>query len=109
MQILIYLVQIIHLLLIVFILTAHLSSDLKILRWHYLLASYLLLRWILKIGRCELTEIEYRLRGIKKDEGFIYSILRPIMNITDHQFNYLIYSLVALLGLISYSKYVKLE
>jgi len=96
-------VSIIHLLLILFVLFAPLSSDREILTLHVKIAVSLILKWLLNF-KCAFTELEYLLRGIKKEEGFIYSILQPIVSINEYKFNYLIYSITLLLGYYSYTK-----
>jgi len=103
-QILIKVVQCIHLGLIIFVLLGPLYTERKHIDWHLGITIYLLFRWIFNSNKCELTEIECKLRGIEKSDGFIYSILNPIVQVNKHKFNKVIVATTMLLGAISYQK-----
>lgn len=98
-------IQILHLCLILFVLFAPLSSDKRVLEFHMQLVLFLLFKWWANGGKCNLTEIEYKLRGVAKEEGFIYSFLQPVIELRENEFNYLIYAGVIILALISYVRY----
>jgi hypothetical protein len=42
------------------------------------------------LGRCKLTEIECKLRGIDYDNGFIFKIIKPFNTINESKINYFI-------------------
>jgi len=98
-------IRFIHYSIILFILfTPFCCNNKYVLETHIILIKYLLLRWITNYHKCNLTELEYKLRGVKKDDGFIYSIIKPIFDINKTKFNYLCYFIVVVLWYLSYKK-----
>ncbi len=86
-KILIKIIQIIHLLLIIYIFIGpfyknHLDNVIGLL-------IFILFRWITNNNQCTLTTIENKLSG--KNKGFISRIVNPIYKLNESKMNRIIY------------------
>jgi hypothetical protein len=90
--VLINLIIFIHIFLIVFIIITPLTCDKSLIRINIIVMVFLLYSWYIdsinsingtRIGRCGLTHLECKLRGIEYEDGFIYKIIKPFKIIND--------------------------
>lgn len=58
---------------------------------------YLLFRWITNYRKCTVSYLECKIRGVKKEEGYLYNILEEIFDLNKTDFIYLIYILFSLI------------
>lgn len=90
------LITFIHIFLIVFIILTPYTHDQSLIKINIFIIIFLLYSWILDsfnhkgIGRCGLTQLECKLRGIKYQDGFIYKIIKPFKIIDDRTCSILI-------------------
>ena len=86
-------VKIIHILIVLFVFFVPFTNYYTLLRIYRDIVLFLPFRWITDNSHCCLTVLENKLRGVKDDEGFIYSILNPFykLNINENQFNIYVY------------------
>ena len=98
-------IQIIHLLIILYILVGpffknHLDNTI-------VLITFILYRWITDDNNCTVTKIESYLTG--NDEGFIFRIVNPIYKLNENKLNKLLYffmiSWLIIIIFIKYSNY----
>ncbi len=100
------LVRLGHIGFVLFMLLApFLSDNPEIFLLHAQLALFLFLKWTFKEWECGFTMVEYRLRGIKKEESFMYSLLHPLVDVHEYQMNLLMYFLCISLGMYSYYRF----
>ena len=97
-------IKVIHVLFIIFILVTPFTDNNKLLEYHYTVIPFLLVRWIFNYDKCNITEIEKKLRGLKEDEGFIHKLLKPIYNLPEKSLTIIIYIVTLLLWLKTLSK-----
>ena len=60
--------------------------------------GYFLFRWITNYRKCTISYLECKLRGVKKDDGYIYNILNPLFDVNKKYNRSKYYILFTLLG-----------
>ena len=99
------LLRIFHLVFVLFILLApFLTSNVELLILHYQLVLLMYMKW--SIGyqnwKCGFTMAETFIRGIDEDDGFIYNVLKPIVDVEQYEFDGILTIVTLILGIISY-------
>ena len=89
-----------------------LYSSLSDIRWiqefSIGICVYLLFKWITDYRKCTFSFIECKMiRGVKKEEGYIYNFLEPIFDINTYENRYIIYVIVLCFLLINWIKFFK--
>lgn len=108
---LIILINIIHLIVIIFVLTAPFSDSNYLMLLHTIVIPFIILHWVLNNNTCCLTIAEKYIREkntgatVKEDDCFTYKLVAPIYDFNkDHQtFSTFIY--IITIGLWSVSVY----
>jgi len=106
---LISIIKFIHILLLFFLLIAPFYPK-KILLASILILIYIYYKWKTE-SSCILTKLEYILAGREKEEqGFIYRMINPIYNISNHNFREILENVtliwILILGSIYYFKFI---
>lgn len=65
----------------------------KYYSWIMALVLFFTLKWIFNYRKCTLSFIEVKLRGVKKEEGFIYNYLNKCVDFRNKNIIYLFYFL----------------
>ena len=52
---------------------------------------YFMFRWITNYRKCTISFIECKLRRIKKEKGFLYNIIDPIIDYNKYNYKYYLY------------------
>ena len=65
---------------------------------------FLLFKWITNLHNCTISYIECKIRNIKKEKGFFYNSMAPILNINKHKHRYIIYIFVFIIFIINIYK-----
>ncbi len=92
-----------HLILIPWSLTLAflLASPILPLKWAHDLAVticiFLLIKWLSDYRKCTISYLECKIRGVRKESGYIYRYLDPILNLNRRADCILIYLFVAIL------------
>ena len=68
-----------YLIIIVILLTS--INNNKINEIALTMIGYFLFRWITNYRKCTISYLECKLRGVKKDDGYIYNILNPLFDV----------------------------
>lgn len=84
-------IRYVHLMIIVFIILSPFHQNIDMVRLHIFVSLYIIIGWVLsswdpsldvdngkRYGRCGLTELESKLRGIDYKEGFIINLVKPL-------------------------------
>ncbi len=104
-----YLIKVIHFVFVSFmILTPFLTISETYLLLHAQLSLLLVMKWLIRSWECGFTILEYKLRGIKKEESFLYSVMNPLFRIEDKALNILSFFVTVILGSYSFNKYLEL-
>lgn len=106
---LIILINIIHLIVIIFVLAAPFSNSNYLMLLHAIVIPFIILHWLLNNNTCCLTVAEKYIREkntgtfVKEDDCFTYQLVAPIYDFNkDHQaFSTFIYILTISLWLVS--------
>ena len=98
----IYIIQSIHLLIVVSCFISIFYNDIKFKRGVFGLLLLLLFKYITGIKRCGLTELEYIIKGKDYEEGFIYRIVNPIVTIPEEYFESYLFTMHIIWILILY-------
>ena len=67
---------------------------------------FLLFKWITNLHKCTISYIECKIRKIKKEKGFFYNSMAPILNINKHKHRYIIYIFVFIVLIINIYKVI---
>ena len=62
---------------------------------------YFLFRWLTDYRKCSISYFEIKIRGISKEEGFIYQFLDPLFNYNKSKFRFIIYFALVMIMLIN--------
>lgn len=71
------------------------------------LCMFFLIKWIFNYRKCTISYIECKLRGIKKEEGFVFNIMEEILDINKSKYKYYIYIFIICVFYINYKKLKK--
>ena len=85
-----------YLIIIVILLTS--INNKKINEIALTMVGYFLFRWITNYRKCTISYLECKLRGVKKDDGYIYNILNPLFDVNKKYNRSKYYILFILLG-----------
>ena len=66
-----------------------------------IICLYFLFRWITNYRKCTISFIECKLRGVKKEQGFLYQIINPIIDLNKSENRYYIYSIVFIILIVN--------
>ena len=102
------LVRLIHYIVLVFVFVPWFANDFMLLRICSILLGYIFLKWTFVDDGCSLTFIENKLRGIKNENGFVYRLLNPIINVNESVFYKNAYYFIILSLLVSIYKLLSL-
>ena len=69
------------------------------------ISAYFLFRWITDYRKCTISYIECKLRGVKKEDGYLYNTLEPIFDYNKSEYRYLIYLLFIIIIIINFNKF----
>ena len=48
--------------------------------WYAMLTLYLFFKWIFNYRKCSISYYEFKLRGVKKEEGYLYQFLEKLID-----------------------------
>ena len=85
-----------YLIIIVILLTS--INNKKINEIALTMIGYFLFRWITNYRKCTISYLECKLRGVKKDDGYIYNILNQLFDVNKKYNRSKYYILFTLLG-----------
>jgi hypothetical protein len=74
--------------LFLFLVISCLISNNKISEISLIICSYFLFKWAIDSTKCTISYIECKLRGVKKEEGYLYQLLTPIINLNKSKYIY---------------------
>ena len=86
-----YLIKIIHFIIILIIVLSPGINDYDIKKLVLGFLLYLLFQYMTGFNKCGLTELEYYVIGEKYKEGFIYRIVNPMIQVSEHYFDKCLY------------------
>lgn len=99
----IHLVQLVHLMGILFMITIPFQNEVNLLVLHVSASMSIFTHWFANDNTCFLSLVEAKLRGIPKDHGFIHSLVAPIYDMNKKQTTMMTYViLLCLMGLSLY-------
>jgi len=78
-------------LIILFLLLSCITDNILINQTAVVICGYFLVKWISNYRKCTLSYYECKLRGIPKEEGYIYNILEPIFDYNKSEYRFFIY------------------
>lgn len=90
-QVTIMIIQILHLLLILYVLYGPLLKNPLNMFVYLLIIPMLVLHWVFNNNSCMLTILESKMRNISLDKGFIYRVITPIFKINHLELSNVIY------------------
>ena len=105
-NLLLLLLNIIHISILLFILLAPFTNNILILFIHILFCILLLIHWYINTDVCFLTLVEAFITGSDVNKGYIYKIISPFYNISQLQVKTMIWTITILLLIISLYKLI---
>ena len=68
------------------------------------LCIFFLIKWTTNYRKCTISYLECKLRGVKKEEGYIYNNIEKILNLNTSNNKYFIYLFTIIVLIINYIK-----
>lgn len=103
------LITFLHIFVIVFIIITPFGENQDLIICNIFIIIFILSGWFIhtlgpgddesneyRFGRCILTELEYRIRGIDYSEGFIYGLIKPLNSVDDTMLNYFLVAFLSI-------------
>ena len=81
-------IQLLHIILIIFIISSVFINNIELKKFILSILILLFIQYVTNYGRCGLTEIEYMVLGEKYKEGFIYRLIKPVINVSEEYVEY---------------------
>ena len=81
-------IQLLHIILIFSIISSVFINNIELKKFILSILILLFIQYVTNYGRCGLTEIEYMILREKYKEGFIYRLVKPIINISEEYVEY---------------------
>ena len=81
-------IQLLHIILITSIVSSVFINNLELKKFILGILILLFIQYITNYGRCGLTEIEYMVLGEKYKEGFIYRLIKPVIDVSEEYVEY---------------------
>ena len=94
-------VKIIHAIMILFIVLGPIYKNPLLIILHIVSCLCLLMHWYTNSDICCLTIIESKLRNVKQVDTIIYKLIKPIYNISELEFNKIIWIYTSIVVIIS--------
>ena len=107
MSVVAVIIQIIHILVICFVLYGPWLKDLMFMLLYLVIIFGMAIHWIANDNSCLLTQLESMARGIPLENGFIYRVLTPLFKIEHLDLSKIIYIVTLTLWLIVLYKVIK--
>ena len=68
------------------------------------LCFFFLFKWIFNYRKCTVSYIECKLRGVKKEEGYVNYIVNEIIDINKWKYKYIIYLFTIFVFIVNFKK-----
>jgi len=81
-------IQLLHIILIFSIISSVFINNIELKKFILSILILLFIQYITNYGRCGLTEIEYMILGEKYKEGFIYRLVKPVIDVSEEYVEY---------------------
>ena len=91
---------ILPILLFLFLFVTIFLSDKRFHQMSITLCIYFLIKWITDYRKCTISYLECKIRGVKKEEGYINQVLNTVLDLNKHKYRYYIYILTFIFLLI---------
>jgi hypothetical protein len=63
-----------------------------------------MLKWLTNYRKCTVSYLECKIRGVKKEQGYLYNILEEIFDLNQSNLKYLVYLFTIIILIINYNK-----
>ena len=87
--------------LFLYILTACFITNNNINESAMVICIYFLFRWITDYRKCTISFMECKLRGVKKEKGYLYQLINPIIDLNKSEYRYYIYVVISIILIIN--------
>jgi hypothetical protein len=88
--------------LLIFPIIAPITQNNNIKKVSATLLIFFLLKWITDYHKCTASYIECKLRGVKKEQGYIFQFIEPIINLNQSKYRIYLYVVASCLLVMSY-------
>lgn len=82
----------------------HILLNLTFPNWFFAIIVFFGFKWLFNYRKCTISYIEVKLRGVKKEEGYLYRFLNDIVDYRENPKMIFVYPLIAVFVLYHYSK-----
>jgi len=82
----------------------HIYTNTTFPNWYFAIIIFFGFKWMFNYRKCTISYIEVKLRGVKKEEGYLYRFLNDIV---DYRYNaniYLVYPFIIIFILYHYTR-----
>jgi hypothetical protein len=107
-MIIVKLIQILHMILILFICSSLVINHTRMKEISLTILIFIFFQYITNYGKCGLTQMEYLIMGENYQEGFLYRLINPIIQVPENYFDkYLFKVHILFIIILSYQLYMK--
>ena len=93
-------IKMVHVLVLLFIVLTPFTNNEILISYNFIFILGMWMHWMMNSNVCVLSEIEYRLTGIKYNEGFINNVLTPIFELPKNSNVYITYGITGILFIV---------
>lgn len=86
-----------ELILLIFLLLSCNMNNKTINQMSMTMCCYFLFRWITDYRKCTISYFECKVRGVPKEQGYLYQILDPIFDYNKSKYRFLLYSMLLII------------
>lgn len=65
----------------IFLIYSLISTNKRTINYSIAICLYLLFKWMFNYHKCTISYLECKIRGVKKEQGFLYQTLEKIMDV----------------------------
>ena len=65
---------------------------------------YLLIKWLSDYRKCTISYLECKVRGVKKEDGYINRYIDPVIDLNQSEYRYFIYLFIIVITLGNYNR-----
>lgn len=108
-------IRYVHLMIIIFMVLTPFHPNIELVKLQIFVGLYIIIGWVLsrwdpsldvdngrRYGRCGLTELEAKLRGIDYKEGFLINLVKPLKKYNQENVDQLLVIIIIILLFISF-------
>lgn len=84
---------------IIFISFSAISKNNKVLTESFIICVFVLFKWTMDYHKCTISYMECKLRGVNKEEGYLYNFMEDLLSLNKKPWRHYVYAAVVVVSL----------